>query len=76
MGSVSCTECGQTFSFDVLPRRGAVCFRCHIKSIRLGFVETKEVFHGPTHAERRAEIERDAKTNGIEIERLPSKVWV
>lgn len=76
MGSVSCTECGAQFTFDVMPRRGAVCFKCHVRSIRLGFTETKEVFHGPTHAERRAEIEHDAAVNGITIERLPAKAWV
>lgn len=76
MGSVICTECGTKFAVDVMPRRGAVCFKCHIQSVRLGFSETKEVFHGPTHAERRAEIERDAAINGHQIERLPAKTWV
>lgn len=76
MGTAICEQCGDTFGFDVVPRRGYICFRCHLKGVRLGFAHGKEHFHGPTAAERRAEIEHDAALQGRQIERLPEKTWV
>lgn len=76
MGAAICESCGDSFTFDVMPKRGKVCFKCHVKGIRIGFSHTKEVFHGPTFAERRAEIEHDAALQGRQIERLPEKAWV
>lgn len=76
MGTANCENCNNLFTFDVVPRRGYICFRCHLKGIRLGFSHGKEAFHGPTFSERRAEIEAGAKNLGIEAERQPEKVWV
>lgn len=76
MGTAICTECGDSFEFEELPKRGRVCFRCHLGGIRLGFAHGKEHFHGPTASERRAEIERDAAIQGRQIERIPEKAWV
>jgi hypothetical protein len=75
MGSTNCTECGELFTFDVLPRRGAVCFRCHIKGIRLGYTHGKEDFHGPTIRERQREIEASNAAKGNSIEPV-GKRWV
>ena len=61
---LTCNQCGKDFYVDELPRRGAVCFGCHIKSVRLGFTQGKEEFHGPTINERKEKIISDAKING------------
>ena len=75
MGMANCTECGETFSFETLPRRGKVCFRCHLKTIRMGFSEGRETFHGETIRERCREIESEAAAQGRQIE-LVGKRWV
>lgn len=75
MGAAKCDICDETFTFDVLPRRGKVCFRCHLKGVRIGFSDTKENFHGPTIRERRQEIETNAKVNGYQIEPVGTR-WV
>lgn len=75
MGSINCNECGKLFTFDVLPRRGAVCFKCHVSTIRLGFSQGKEEFHGPTIAERQRLQEKQAADAGIKAERVGER-WV
>jgi hypothetical protein len=75
MGSINCTECGNLFSFDVLPRRGAVCFKCHVGSIRLGFSHGKEDFHGPTIKERQQQQVAQAKAAGIDAQPVGNR-WV
>lgn len=75
MGSINCTECGKLFTFDVLPRRGAVCFKCHVQGIRLGFAHGKEDFHGPTITERQRLQEKQAADAGIKAERVGQR-WV
>lgn len=75
MGSINCNECGKLFTFDVLPRRGAVCFKCHVRTIRLGFSQGKEEFHGPTIAERQRLQEKQAADAGIKAERVGER-WV
>jgi len=75
MGSVNCRDCGSLFTFDVLPRRGAVCFKCHISSVRLGFSHGKEDFHGPTIRERQRQQEAQASAAGIKAEPVGTR-WV
>jgi hypothetical protein len=75
MGSINCTECGNLFSFDVMPRRGAVCFKCHVGSIRLGFSHGKEDFHGPTIKERQDQQVAQAKAAGINAQPVGNR-WV
>lgn len=75
MGSINCTECGNLFSFDVMPRRGAVCFKCHVGSIRLGFSHGKEDFHGPTIKERQEQQVAQAKAAGINAQPVGNR-WV
>lgn len=75
MGSINCIECDDIFTFDVLPRRGAVCFKCHVGSIRLSFSHGKEDFHGPTIRERQREQERQAAEAGIKAEPVGNR-WV
>ena len=57
-----------------LPRRGSVCFKCHLKTIRLGFTHGKEDFHGPTIAERQRQTVSDAAAKGITAE--PVTNWM
>jgi len=75
MGATNCLECGNIFSFDVMPRRGAICFKCHLQGIRLGFTHGKEDFHGPTLTERQRQQEKQAADAGIKAERVGNR-WV
>jgi len=70
-----CGQCQKEFLVDELPRRGSVCFGCHIKSIRLGFRQGREEFHGPTIRERQEQIVKDAKINGYNPEPVGTR-WV
>jgi len=70
-----CEQCSKTFQDDKLPRRGAICFGCHVKTIRLGFTMGKEEFHGPTIKERQDKIISDAKINGYNPEPVGTR-WV
>jgi hypothetical protein len=60
---------------DVIPRRGKICFGCHIKGIRLGFSHGKEDFHGPTIKERQQHQEKQAADAGIKAEPVGQR-WV
>jgi hypothetical protein len=75
MGSLNCTECGRTFTFDVIPKRGAVCFKCHVGSIRFGFQQGQQMFHDKTIKEQEREIIDSAKREGRNIEYIGNK-WV
>lgn len=74
MKEFRCLECLTTFEADELPRRGSICFKCHVKSIRLGFTYGQEDFHGPTIAERQRKTVDDAKAKGINAE--PVTNWM
>jgi hypothetical protein len=70
-----CKECSKAFQVEELPRRGAVCFGCHVRTIRLGFTYGKEDFHGPTIRERQEKTVADAKINGYNPEPVGTR-WV
>ncbi|QGH73547.1 MAG: DNA-directed RNA polymerase [Podoviridae sp. ctDWo9] len=70
-----CSECGRRFEEDELPKRGSVCFKCHVKTIRLGFTYGQEAFHGPTVREQQAKIVSDAKINGYDAQPVGER-WV
>jgi len=70
MGTLICENCGRTFTFDVVPRRGAICFGCHVKSVNLGFTYDRDNFHGPTLRERERDILGNAEANGVVPERV------
>lgn len=61
-----CDDCGANFEVSEMPKRGSVCFKCHVQGIRLGFTYGKEDFHGPTVRERAQKQINDAKANGLE----------
>jgi len=75
MQTFDCLNCGRAFEAEELPHRGAVCFKCHVKTIRLGFTYGQEDFHGPTVRERQEQTVRDAKINGYNAEPVGSR-WV
>ena len=70
MGTLICENCGRAFTFDVVPRRGAICFGCHVKSVNLGFTYGRDNFHGPTLRERERDILGNAEANGVVPERV------
>lgn len=72
---LTCTSCNQGFEVDEMPRRGALCFRCHVRSVNLGFTYGKEDFHGPTVKERQEKAVSDARINGYNPEPVGSR-WV
>lgn len=75
MNLFTCTTCGSRFEHEELPRRGEICFKCHIKGIRIGFTYGKADFHGPTVRERQLKQEADAAAGGIKAEPVGSR-WV
>jgi len=75
MSEIVCERCQKLFVVDELPRRGAVCFGCHVKTIRLGFTYGQEDFHGPTIRERQEKTVADAKMNGYNAEPVGNR-WV
>lgn len=60
-----CEKCESRWVEDSLPRRGSICFRCHLRTINLGFTYGKENFHGPTIREKQNKIVSDAAAKGI-----------
>ena len=75
MSIFGCMLCNSTFEADELPRRGHICFKCHVKSIRMGFTYGKEEFHGPTVRERQQQQVKQAKDAGINAEPVGTR-WV
>lgn len=75
MGSYNCEKCGKLEAVDAIPRRGRICFGCHVKTINLGFSHGKEDFHGPTIKERQNQQVAQAKAAGINAEPVGTR-WV
>lgn len=75
MNSFPCEVCSKEVVADEIPRRGKICFGCHLKSISLGFSDGKEFFHGPTIKERQDKQVADAKSAGINAEPVGTR-WV
>ena len=73
MGSLQCEQCGKVFTFDVIPRRGAICFRCHVKDVNIGFRYGQDNFHNTTLREQEREILGDAAARGVEVEYVGNK---
>lgn len=74
MANFTCNRCNRPFESEEMPRRGEVCFGCHVKTIRLGFTYGQEDFHGPTIRERQRKTVEDAKVNGYNAE--PVTNWM
>ena len=63
-----CIKCDRDFASDELPRRGEICFACHVRTVNLGFTYGKEDFHGPTIRERQRQTVEQAAINGYNAE--------
>jgi len=70
-----CESCNRVFYDEALPRRGSICFGCHVKSVSIGFTYGKEDFHGPTVSERQKKIVTEAESKGIQAEPVGTR-WV
>lgn len=75
MGTFNCDQCGKVQVLDTIPRRGPVCFKCHISTVNLGFSYGKENFHGPTIKERQDQQNAQATQAGINAEPVGTR-WV
>lgn len=75
MQTITCLKCAKEFTDETMPRRGAICFACHLKTIRIGFSHGKEDFHGPTIRERQRETVEGAAKKGMSIEPVGTR-WV
>jgi hypothetical protein len=49
------------------------CFKCHLKSVRLGFVNGKESFHGETIRERQRYYEDSPAFKEGKIEKVSTR---
>lgn len=59
---------------EEIPRRGAICFRCHVKDVNIGFTYGRDNFHGDTIREKQRKIVSDAAINGVTAE--PVTNWM
>lgn len=70
-----CELCDSRFVEDMPPRRGSICFKCHIKGVQIGFTYGKSDFHGPTVRERQARQVEQAAKNGVDAQPIGNR-WV
>lgn len=75
MESFQCIRCAKTEVCDQIPRRGRICFACHVKTVNIGFTHGKDDFHGPTIKERQDLQVKQAADAGITAEPVGSR-WV
>jgi hypothetical protein len=66
-----CT-CGKELKTENDLTRG-FCFGCHVKTVRLGFVNGQEEFHGPTIRERQRYYEDSDAFKQGKIEKVPAR---
>jgi hypothetical protein len=70
----ACTDCGREHDRDA-----ALCFRCHLQTIRFGFQGGggygRQNFHERTNKEVADEHYRNAKNTGVVVEPV-GKRWV
>lgn len=75
---VNC-ECGASFEADEMPRRGPVCFKCHVRGVSFGFrgggTYGRKAFSATTNKEVRDEIVREGRANGYDPQPVGAR-WV
>jgi hypothetical protein len=67
-----CSSCSKPIESENDIKRG-LCFKCHVKNVRLGFTHGKEDFHGPTIRQRQREMEDSPRFKAGEIEKVPAR---
>ena len=75
METFNCEKCDAVATVDVIPRRGRICFKCHISTVHVGFSHGKEDFHGPTIKQRQEQQLAQAKAAGINAEPVGTR-WI
>jgi hypothetical protein len=75
MRNFTCQRCASPFEVEEMPRRGLICFACHVKTVNIGFSYGKSDFHGPTIGERQRKAVADARINGYNPEPVGTR-WV
>ena len=64
--------CGRELKTETDAKRGT-CFRCHVKSVNLGFTYGKESFHGPTIREQQRYYEDTPEFKSGKISKVPDR---
>jgi len=67
-----CSSCSRLIESESDKKR-ELCFKCHVKNVRLGFTHGQEEFHGPTVRERQREMEDSPRFKAGEIEKVPAR---
>ena len=67
---MKCSTCKRPIESENDLKR-QLCFKCHVKGVRLGFTHGQEVFHGPTEREQQRAMEDSPRFKGGEIEKIP-----
>lgn len=70
-----CEHCSRSFFDEALPRRGSICFGCHIKTVEIGYTHGRNNFHGATVGEKQKQIVANAKAAGIDAQPVGTR-WV
>jgi hypothetical protein len=69
---MKCSTCERLIESENDIKRG-YCFKCHVKTVRLGFTHGQENFHGPTIREQQREMEESPRFKAGEIEKIPAR---
>jgi hypothetical protein len=69
---MKCTTCNKSIESENDLKR-QLCFKCHVKGVRLGFSHGQENFHGPTIREQQREMEESPRFKAGEIEKIPTR---
>jgi len=67
-----CSSCLRPIESESDLKR-CLCFKCHVKNVRLGFTYGIETFHGQTIRERQREIEDSKDFKEGKIEKLSAR---
>jgi len=69
---MKCSTCERPIESENDIKR-QLCFRCHVKDVRLGFTHGREAFHGPTEREQQRAMEESPRFKAGEIEKVPAR---
>ena len=69
---MKCSTCERPIDSENDLKR-QLCFKCHVKDVRLGFTYGQEAFHGPTIREQQREMENSPRFKAGEIEPVPAR---
>ena len=67
---MKCSTCEKPIDSENDLKR-QLCFKCHVKDVRLGFTHGQEAFHGPTEREQQRAMEDSPRFKSGEIQKIP-----